>query len=147
MSLNKLEDRRKELGLTLQNVADIVGVSKSTVMKWERGSIENMKRDKIALYASALQVSPMWIMGIESEESNLMLDDFQTELLSYINKMNSIGKKKVLDYSKDIITNPNYIKYEECGLLAAHERTDIEITEEGIDHDNAIMDDEEFWSK
>lgn len=69
---NRLYERRKELGLTLEDVGKIVGVSKSTVKKWESGYIENMKRDKIALLAKALQVSPLYIMGIDCnlEEAN-----------------------------------------------------------------------------
>lgn len=35
--------RRQELGLTLEEVGDYVGVGKSTVRKWEHGDIENMK--------------------------------------------------------------------------------------------------------
>lgn len=62
---NRLYERRKELGLTLEEVGNIVGVSKSTVKKWESGYIENMKRDKIALLAKALKVSPLYIMGID----------------------------------------------------------------------------------
>jgi len=61
----KLKDRRLKLGLTLDEVGKMVGVSKSTVMKWETGYVENMRRDKIALLAKALKVSPLWVMGIE----------------------------------------------------------------------------------
>ncbi len=39
----KIKGRRLDLELTLQEVADIVGVSKSTVQKWESGNIENMR--------------------------------------------------------------------------------------------------------
>jgi len=45
----KIKNRRLELGLTLEEIGEMVGVGKSTVMKWETGYIENMKRDKIAL--------------------------------------------------------------------------------------------------
>ena len=34
---NLIYDRRKELGLTLEEVGNAVGVSKSTVKKWENG--------------------------------------------------------------------------------------------------------------
>lgn len=66
----KIKGRRLDLELTLQEVADIVGVSKSTVQKWESGNIENMRRDKIALLAKALNVSPLFIMGIEQNDTN-----------------------------------------------------------------------------
>lgn len=37
----KIRARRQELGLTMEEVGKFVGVSKSTVMKWETGFIEN----------------------------------------------------------------------------------------------------------
>ena len=43
----------------------MVGVTKSTVRKWETGYIKSMKIDKIALLAKALQVTPGFIMGLE----------------------------------------------------------------------------------
>ena len=66
-----IQSRRKELGLTLEEVGKFVGVSKSTVKKWENGFIKNMKRDKILLLAHALQVSPLDILNISaSSETN-----------------------------------------------------------------------------
>jgi len=80
VTLNRLKNRRLELGMTLEQVGEIVGVAKSTVTKWESGMIENMKRDKIALLAKALQVSPAFIMGIAEEVENPLLDTFQKTL-------------------------------------------------------------------
>lgn len=65
----KLKNRRLELNLTLEEVGNIVGVTKSTVRKWETGAIENMKRDKISLLAKALQVSPEFITGTEDAKT------------------------------------------------------------------------------
>ena len=53
----KLKARRLELGLTLEEVAARVGVNDSTISRWERGDIANMKRDKILKYAEALDIS------------------------------------------------------------------------------------------
>ena len=50
--------RRKELGLTLEDVGKSVGVTKTTVLRWESGAIHSMKRDKIAALASVLQLDP-----------------------------------------------------------------------------------------
>lgn len=72
MEMNELAEKiktlRKQKGLTLEQVADIVGVGKSTVRKWETGMIANMRRDKIALLAKALQTSPGYLMGWDDEE-------------------------------------------------------------------------------
>jgi len=59
MDIGKIiSNRRKELGLTLEEVGKSVGVGKSTVLKWESGYISNMRRDKIALLARVLKMNP-----------------------------------------------------------------------------------------
>ncbi len=59
----RIYELRKQQGLTLEQVADVVGVGKSTVRKWETGMIANMKRDKIALLAKALHTTPAYLIG------------------------------------------------------------------------------------
>lgn len=82
--INKL---RTEKGMTLEELGNKVGVGKSTVRKWENGIIANMRRDKIAKVADALDVSPAYLMGWESNLdtsgnfiANIMQD---TEFLEY----------------------------------------------------------------
>lgn len=62
-----IKNRRTELHLTLEDVAKCVRVSPATVSRWESGDIANMRRDKIALLSSVLQISPMVLMGWEDE--------------------------------------------------------------------------------
>ena len=63
----RLKRRRAELGLTLEQIGAAVGVGKSTVRKWENGSIQNMKIDKIALLSEILRISPMELIGGEDD--------------------------------------------------------------------------------
>lgn len=64
-----LKNKRKEVGLTQKQIADMVGVSEATVSRWESGDIANMRRDRIALLASALRTTPGFVMtGKENEE-------------------------------------------------------------------------------
>lgn len=66
-----IHSQRKSLNLTLEEVGKAVGVSKSTVKKWETGYISNMKRDKIALLANILQIDPTELINDnESKESS-----------------------------------------------------------------------------
>lgn len=48
-------------------VAQTVGVSEATVSRWESGDIANMRRDKIAKLAKALQLRPSVVMGVGDE--------------------------------------------------------------------------------
>lgn len=70
---DKIRNKRKELRLTMLEVAEKTGVSEATVSRWESGDIANMRRDKIVSLASALQVSPAYLMGWEEEEKPTMI--------------------------------------------------------------------------
>lgn len=59
---SKIRERRLELGLTLEEVANAVGVAKSTVKKWESGQIDSMKHNKIAALARVLCVPPTYLI-------------------------------------------------------------------------------------
>ena len=63
----RIKALRQEKGLTLEQVAEVVGVGKSTVRKWETGMIANMRRDKIADLAKALGTTPAYLMGWKEE--------------------------------------------------------------------------------
>ena len=68
MSVN-IKQKRTELHLTLEQIGDFVGVSKSTVKKWENGYIKNMRRDKILLLAKILNVSPLDFLTTENTDT------------------------------------------------------------------------------
>ena len=68
-----------ERDMTLEQVAVIVGVGKSTVRKWETGMIANMKRDKIALLAKALSTTPAYLMGWDENISTPIVEQHITE--------------------------------------------------------------------
>ena len=55
--------RRKELGLSLTDVAREVGLSKATVCKYESGSISNVTVSKIEAIARLLKTDPAILMG------------------------------------------------------------------------------------
>ena len=58
-----MKKRRKELGLTLAQIADAVGVTEATAQRWESGNIKSVRHEKITLLANTLKVSPADLMG------------------------------------------------------------------------------------
>lgn len=69
MSLSTvLRTRRKELGLTLNDIAQHMGVSEATVQRWESGNIKSLRQGRVAKLADILNVSPAKLMGWESDD-------------------------------------------------------------------------------
>lgn len=54
--------------MTLEQLGDKCGVGKSTVRKWEKGIIKDMRRDKIEKLSMALGVSPSYFFEIDVPE-------------------------------------------------------------------------------
>lgn len=72
-----LSKRRRELGLTLAQIADGVGVSEATVQRWESGNIKSLRYGNIAKLSKALHVSPVEIMGWEIPERQTLKTDVE----------------------------------------------------------------------
>ena len=96
----KLKKRRKELGLTMLEVAKQIGVSEATVSRWESGDIANMRRDKIVSLANALQVHPSFIMG-EEEYYEMNSETLNTTNNSNPFILNSYNKNSILVFGED----------------------------------------------
>lgn len=88
----KIKTLREQKGMTLEELGNKVGVGKSTVRKWETGIIANMKRDKIAKIAKALDVKPSYLMGWEDnlnhDNADLIPDILSdNDLLDHVKKL------------------------------------------------------------
>ncbi len=79
---------RKSKGLTLSELAEKLNVSPSTILRWENGDIANMRRDRIALLAKALEIKP-------------------TELLDLPDNTGYYADPTVNEYAEQLRTNPN----------------------------------------
>ena len=142
MDIGKMiNSRRLELGLTLEAVGNAVGVSKSTVKKWEDGYISNMKRDKIALLAYILQLNPVSLVTGDLIPANTSADI--DELYQYENIIPLPKTKKVpllgtIACGEPILAAENIDKYVE---IADNIRCDFALTCKGDSMINArILD-------
>ncbi len=61
--IDRIKTRRLELDLSYQNLADLTGISKSTLQRYETGYIRKVPITQISIIAKALLVSPAYIMG------------------------------------------------------------------------------------
>lgn len=67
---DRLRDLRLSRGLTLQQVADYVGLQKAAIYKYEHGLTVNPKRSLIEKLATLFQVSPSYLLGIVDDDKS-----------------------------------------------------------------------------
>lgn len=61
----RIKMRRKELGITADDPAARIGVSRSTMFRYEKGDIEKVPGDTLVPIARALLTTPAYLMGWE----------------------------------------------------------------------------------
>ena len=95
----RIETRRKQLGLTLDDIAREIGVAKSTIQRYERGTIETIKLPVIEAIANIMSVNPAWLCG--------KTDDMEPEKISNNNgthkrKLHSVARLEPADITPDM---------------------------------------------
>jgi repressor LexA len=78
---DRIKEARRLSKLTLEEVANRVGVSRQTIQKYESGVIANIPCDNIELIAKATNVSPAYLMGWEEAKPRVgnMLEESTTK--------------------------------------------------------------------
>ena len=96
-----IKQKRKEKGLTLEEVAKVVGVTKATVSRWENGFIKNIKNDKIGSLCNLLNISPNILIRNNSNNEFFELDSitkkqFKKSVYVLISKCNALSQQERL---------------------------------------------------
>lgn len=66
----RIKQRRKELGLSADKLAEMLGKNRATVYRYENGEIENLPLDILKPIADALSTTPQHLMGWENVQKN-----------------------------------------------------------------------------
>lgn len=64
---DRMKKRRKELGISADDVAEYIGVDRTTYYRYERGAISKVSADVLQKIAGFLRTTPTWLMGMEDE--------------------------------------------------------------------------------
>lgn len=59
----RLKELKKESGLTYKQIAEELGLVRSTVCKYTKGDITNVTLNMVVKIADFFQVSPSWLAG------------------------------------------------------------------------------------
>lgn len=71
MISNIMKQKRLERGLTLKQIADMIGVTEATVQRWESGNIKSLRQGRISQLAEILHTTPSVLLGWEESEPSM----------------------------------------------------------------------------
>ena len=104
---SRAKQRRLELGLKQPYVAEKMGVTASTIQRYEAGTIDNTKKLVLDGLSEALHVSVEWLKG-EAEEYETDITDkrelqIRDAMSSILNRLPLDLDNEEADFSKDLL--------------------------------------------
>lgn len=96
---------RRTKRMTLEHVASYIGVTKSTVQKYESGSVDNIPLNKISALAELFNVSPAYLCGWTDSETEEVLDALEEEIQRMYRSLTNKQKIIIYDTVKELYTN------------------------------------------
>lgn len=74
----KIKELRKQLNMSVDDLAAKLGKNRATVYRYERGDIENLHLDILEPLAKALNTTPGYLMGWETNKKKITNPDQAT---------------------------------------------------------------------
>ena len=96
----RIRRKRKELNLTQADLAKRIGLTESSISKYEAGKIETMPTSTVNRICSVLQIAPAELLGLSAKKA------FEYDLNEIINSVDDLPddvKKELLDLFKQQI--------------------------------------------
>lgn len=66
----RLKELRLKKGATQEEVGKVINVTKPTIMKYEKGLVENLKRSSIEKLAKYFEVAPSYLMCLDENKTD-----------------------------------------------------------------------------
>lgn len=130
----KLRTLRKMNGFTLKEVADRIGTTVMTISRYEK----NARKIRLDVLKKILEIYGVdyndFMTSIKIEE----VDDMP--ILKYYNDLNKRGQDEAVKRVRELTYIP---EFKNVQLIAAHERTDIEVTDDMIKRDDELMNEDD----
>lgn len=145
----KIKEARKAKHFTQKQLAEKIGAKHNSVSDWENNK-NKPDPDTIELLCGVLDITPNYLLSLETVE------------FSPVEKL-LIKKYRSLDpHGKDMVDTVLNKEFDRCQSIkkaeitplpdrsyldpvAAHERTDIEVTDEMRQHDDELMRNDDLW--
>lgn len=93
---DRIKARRKEIGLSAEDLASALGVSRATIYRYESAEIEKLPTATLVPLAKALKCSIPYLMGIEDSLPEIELTDLEKEIVIAFRRLTCVEKEMVL---------------------------------------------------
>ena len=89
----RIAQKRKEKGMTMEQLASALDIQASAVNKYEKGLVENIKRTTILRMAQIFECDPAWLMGFEASKKDI--PQYVPEIQEFVNILPKLTKQQI----------------------------------------------------
>ena len=82
----RIRNARKTKKLSMKKLGELVNLHESTISRYEKGEIQALDVDKLKEFADVLGVSPIYLMGMETEKEHMTKKERGKQLTELRNK-------------------------------------------------------------
>lgn len=131
---DRIKQRRKQLGMSAETLAEKIGKSAATVYRYEKGDIAKVDSEIIMPIAEALETSPAYLMGWDSDSLQKKIDQIRSiatptakslqrtgkllgiyvpkdesenDLVRIYRSLNDLGRQTLIGTARSLATNPD----------------------------------------
>ena len=105
----RIKNRRKELNLSVDELANKLGKNRATIYRYEGNEIENLHINVLEPLSKVLKTTPAYLMGWENSPNSKII---QTDTAISLSEKNILRKYRQLDekgqHTVDIILDMEY---------------------------------------
>lgn len=104
----RIKERRKELGISADKLAELIGVSRSTMFRYENGYIEKLPINNLVPIAHALNTTVGYLMGWDDEKNAPIADisnEREKEAMRCFDMLSESRKIEALNYLHYLLTS------------------------------------------
>ena len=99
----RIKQRRKELGLTVDEVAERLGKNRATVYRYESNEIENLPTPILEPLSKVLDTTPEYLMGWKETEST-PIETNRSALTKLLDQMAEPEIDSMIDYAEYLLS-------------------------------------------
>lgn len=108
----RIKQLREKNGMTQEELGEYLGVQKSAIRKYEKGSVENIKRTSIKKMADLFKVSPAYLMCFDEQNKEVVpaLTEDQHNALELYSQLDPIDRAEIRGTIKQMLRAEKYRK-------------------------------------
>lgn len=91
--MNRIKELRKQKGVTMDGLAEYMGVSQGTIVHWENGSSQ-VKQDNSQKLANYFNVSESYLLGYSDNDNQKLGWD---SVVEYLSELSEFDYKKMIE--------------------------------------------------